>query len=69
MTMTPPNPDDSAPTYLVTDAELAKQLRCGVKTIRRLVTAGVLPPPIRLGRLRRWDPRVVLEAVRKQHAA
>lgn len=47
-------------TQLLTPRELARFLRVDVATLRRLVTAGKLPRPIRLGRGIRWHLTDVL---------
>lgn len=41
--------------------ELATLLHCSTKHVRRLTAAGVLPKPVRLGGLVRWN-RAAIEA-------
>ena len=42
------------PALLLTAGELARELRCSVKTIDRLQSTGKLPSPQKLGGSRRW---------------
>ena len=43
------------PPELLTSRDVARLLHIGVKTVFRLVEAGVVPPPIRLSRkILRW---------------
>ena len=39
---------------LLTTADLGKQLQLSKRTISRMLSAGELPPPVRIGRLVRW---------------
>ena len=39
--------------------DLASHLRVSSQTVRRMVADGRLPPPLRCGRLLRWDWQVV----------
>ena len=45
----------SEPPVLLTSREVARLLHIGVKSVFKLVQAGVVPPPIRLSRkILRW---------------
>lgn len=41
-------------SLLLTAADLAREFRCNVQTIRRHAKSGFLPPPVKLGRQVRW---------------
>jgi excisionase family DNA binding protein len=49
---------DTCPTAeaLLELRDLARLLKVSTRTVTRLVARGELPPPLRLGRLRRWRP-------------
>jgi predicted DNA-binding transcriptional regulator AlpA len=51
---TPRPPDATASTMLLTAADLARELRLNIKTIRRMDMGGRLPEPVRLSRTVRW---------------
>jgi predicted DNA-binding transcriptional regulator AlpA len=40
--------------------ELSVILKCSPRTVYRLVDAGRIPPPCRLGSLSRWNPAVIM---------
>jgi hypothetical protein len=46
-------------TGLLTRADLQRILRLSTRTIRRLLAAHELPPPIRVGHSDRWRPEYV----------
>ena len=53
--MPPHRPHPEPPPDLLTAKEVAHRLSIAVRTLYRLVNAGVMPPPIRLSRrLIRW---------------
>lgn len=39
--------------------DVARMLQISVRKIELMVASGELPPPIRLGRLRRWRPDTI----------
>ena len=39
---------------LMTKSEVARTLRCTVRTVENMMTAGVAPPSVKLGRMRRF---------------
>lgn len=39
---------------LLRPERLADLIGCSARTLRRMVADGAVPPPLRLGRLRRW---------------
>jgi len=47
------------PFRLLTIQEMAAIVNCSVGTVYTMKAYGRVPPPIRLGRLLRWDPREV----------
>ena len=64
-----PNRQNVAGQYL-TIAEVAQLLKLSPRTVRRLVAAGKLPPPIRLtGRIVRFDVREINEYLARQKHA
>ena len=58
----------ATPVYVPT-AKLAELLACHVKTINRLARRGIIPLPIVLGGLRRWDLHRVLAAMQRSVVA
>lgn len=56
--MIAPDPNSAAPLMLTAD-EFAATLRISRAHFWRLESAGKLPAPLRLGRVVRWDRRVV----------
>ena len=55
----PDTPDvPHQPAMLTVDA-VAMLLVCSPRTVYRLVDAGRIPPPYRLGGLSRWNPAVI----------
>ena len=46
---------------LMDAGDVAAMLKCSRRTICRLMDAGRIPAPIRLGGLLRWDRRALLE--------
>jgi excisionase family DNA binding protein len=50
-------PDSQSALMDVND--LASHLRVSIQTVRRMVADGRLPPPLRCGRLLRWDWQAV----------
>jgi excisionase family DNA binding protein len=50
-----PQADPFAIRRLITAPELAQMLGCSVRTVIRLAARGMLPPGLKLGRLRRWN--------------
>lgn len=57
---------ESSPEFplLVTALELADLLKVSVRTIRRMDSAGKLPPPVRIGHCKRWFFSEVLDLLR-----
>lgn len=53
------NESAAIPPPLIDVNEFAARLACSAKHVRRMADAGRCPPPIRLGRLLRWDRHVV----------
>ena len=49
-----------ATTYLDVN-ELACHLRVSYQTVRRMCATGRLPPPVRVGKLLRWDRQALSE--------
>ena len=49
---------DQVPTLLTT-SQVGELLGCSTRHLHRLVDSGRLPRPIRLGRLLRWDQRLI----------
>ncbi|MCY2928205.1 MAG: helix-turn-helix domain-containing protein [Planctomycetota bacterium] len=47
------------PAALLTISQVAVILNCSPRTVYRLVDAGRVPPPHRLGSLLRWNPVVI----------
>ncbi len=47
-----------------TDRSAAKLLDMKPKQFRDLVAAGILPPPINIGNLERWDVEALTKALR-----
>jgi excisionase family DNA binding protein len=45
-----------APRRLITTKQLASRLVVSERHIYRLMSAGKLPPPVRIGRCLRWKP-------------
>jgi predicted DNA-binding transcriptional regulator AlpA len=43
-------------TSLLTIHDVAKVLRCSRRSVRVYVSQGLLPPPVKIGRLARWRP-------------
>jgi excisionase family DNA binding protein len=57
-------PKDDVPgqrSALMDTDEVAAMLNCSRRTVRRLADSGRMPAPIRLGRLLRWDRRLLVE--------
>jgi excisionase family DNA binding protein len=53
--MPPRRPDPEPPPILLTAKEVAHRLSIAVRTLQRLVSAGVVPAPIRITRkIIRW---------------
>ncbi len=53
------------PPVLLTSREVAKLLHIGVKSVFKLVQAGVVPPPIRLSRkVLRWRAEDIARVLR-----
>ena len=46
---------------VLTTQQLANALQLKPRTIRRMAAQGALPPPVRLGRVLRWDRQTILE--------
>lgn len=46
-----------------TDREVAAQLGVARRSVHRFVKAGILPPPLRVGRLARWHAKDLLAAI------
>ena len=44
---------------LITKKELAELLGCSENTVSNLVKRGILPVPVRVGRLLRWTPQQI----------
>ena len=44
---------------LLTIDQIASFLQCSQRSVYRLSESGVIPPPMKLGRLARWDPRII----------
>lgn len=49
------------PPLLMTKSELADDLRCSDRQVDKLVTAGDLPEPIRVGASPRWSRSTIVE--------
>jgi len=47
-------------TELLSARDLAQRLACSIATVHRHSANGILPPPVRVGRLRRWKWGAVL---------
>ncbi|MGL4462737.1 MAG: helix-turn-helix transcriptional regulator [Planctomycetia bacterium] len=56
----PPIAADGRTSHMVDPAGVAGLLSVSVKTVRRMIDAGKLPPPTRVGRLIRWRRADVL---------
>lgn len=52
-----------AEPHFVSTARLAELLDCNPRTLARLARRGLIPAPIDLGGLRRWDFQAVLTAI------
>jgi excisionase family DNA binding protein len=54
----PPWPDagnmDVGGVAMLTVADVAEMLQCSVRSVYRLVDAGKMPPPVKLGKMIRW---------------
>jgi predicted DNA-binding transcriptional regulator AlpA len=44
---------------LLSCEDLAKVLACSTRHVRRQSDSGAIPPPLRIGRLVRWDKNVI----------
>jgi excisionase family DNA binding protein len=53
-------------TRLVDAAGLASLLGISTRTLARMVKNREIPPPVAMGRLRRWNPADVDEALRRK---
>jgi excisionase family DNA binding protein len=53
-------------TQLVDAAGLASLLGISTRTLARMVKSGEIPRPVEMGRLRRWNPTDVDEALRRK---
>ena len=51
---------------LMTAADVAKALRISVRSVWRLSSGNVLPPPIAVGRSRRWEREAIEKFVAAQ---
>lgn len=61
-----PRTNDAPSSVRMIDApELAAILKCSPRTVYRLVDAGRMPPPVRLGGLIRWNQAVINEWIAK----
>ncbi|MCH8854296.1 MAG: hypothetical protein IID41_16835 [Planctomycetes bacterium] len=50
-------PDDGCEDpKLLTQGDLARRLKVSLRQIRRLAKLGLLPRPLMIGALKRWDP-------------
>lgn len=49
------------PTFrvMLTERDVAKLIKCDVRTVRRLEKAGVLPPALRFGGSKRWRAEAI----------
>lgn len=47
------------PEQLLRVPDIARKLRCSPRQIHRLVAAGRLPKPLRIGGMLRWPPSVI----------
>ena len=56
---TPRTDDTQSPVRMIDVRELSAILGCSPRTVYRLVDAGRVPPPYRLGSLSRWNPAVI----------
>ena len=56
----PAKPQQELPS-LMSDSEIAAELQCSTRHVRRLVNDGQMPPPIQLGSLRRWRRATIAE--------
>lgn len=54
------------PTRFVDTAELASLLGISTRTLARMVKNGEIPKPLAVGRLRRWNPDVVNNALSRK---
>lgn len=54
-------PDLRATVELMDVEHLAQEMHCSPRHIRRLVDAGKMPPPLRLGRLLRWHRQTLVQ--------
>ncbi len=50
----------------VPNTTLAELLHCHPRTIDRLAKRGIIPPPVNLGGLRRWELSRVLATMQEQ---
>jgi len=58
MSVRPENP--TAPSLaLITADEVARQLSCSPRHVRRLSDRGAMPTPVRLGGLVRWERNAI----------
>ena len=58
--MEPPRTyDTQSPARMIDAQELSAILGCSPRTVYRLVDAGRIPPPYRLGGLSRWNPSAI----------
>lgn len=55
-------------TELWTRRELAEHLKVSQKTIQRMVLAGTLPKPVKIGRQNRWIPSGIRAYLRELEA-
>jgi predicted DNA-binding transcriptional regulator AlpA len=46
---------------LLTKADLARELRCSIKSIDRADNSGRLPRAVRIGRAKRWSRQAILQ--------
>ena len=55
----PPRAPASWPEPLLTARDLARVLRISARSLEERLAEGEAPPPLRIGRLRRWAPEAV----------
>ncbi len=58
-----PNNPNPRPERLIDAEELCESLQCCRATLYALVKKGVIPPPIKLGRLSRWPASVPTDVI------
>ena len=45
--------------HLMTSRDVSKLLRCSARHVRRMVSQGRFPKPVKIGRLSRWLPKAI----------